>query len=401
MIKPLTLLFLAFAATLSAKEPTPKVTHLSEAKLAAVDAKIQSLIDNKKMAGCVVAVSHRGNIAYHKAFGMADSAAEKLMEKDTIFRIFSMSKGITSACAMMLVEEGKISLDDPVSKHLPQLKNLEVYGKDGNVKPQREPTIRDLLRHTAGFGYGWSGNAVDNMYAKKGVLGGSLEELITKLSELPLHFEPGTKWMYGVSTDVLGRVIEVVSGKSLNVFFKDRVFDPLDMPDTSFQLPKEKVDRFSANYSGKLDIIDKPAESKYLNPPKMLSGGGGLVSTTSDYMRFLQMIANQGELDGKRLLKEKSVKLMSTNQLPDSIPFISIGGDRKGVGFGLGFSVITKEGQFDTGAVNGEFGWGGAASTHYWISPKDELIVVAMQQQMPFTFVLEFSIKKLIYDAFD
>lgn len=352
------------------------------------------------MAGCVVAVSRRGQLAYFKAFGMADTEDKVKMEKNTIFRIFSMTKAITSAAALMLVEEGKIALDDPVSKHLPQLKDLEVNAKKGNQKAEREMTVRDLLRHTSGLGYGWTGDAVDKMYGEKGVMDGSLEEMVERLGGIPLHYQPGKDWQYSVSVDVLGRVIEVASGKSLDTVFSERLFQPLDMRDTGFQLPKEKAGRLTANYAGgSLKIIEKPGKSKYLETPKMLSGGGGLVSTTRDYMRFLQMIANGGEFEGKRYLKKETVDLMRTNQLPESIPHIAIGLPRPGVGFGLGFSVRYKDTIWDPDARIGEYGWGGAASTHYWVSPKDELIVVAMQQQMPFSFALEQGIKKLIYEA--
>ena len=396
------LVFLVAASGVFAKEMpnvSPKPAGLSEEKIAAVDAKIQALIEKKKIAGCVVAISRHGQLGYHKAFGMADTSKKKEMQKDTIFRIFSMTKAITSAAALMLLDEGKLGLDDPVSKHLPTLKGLEVYAKSGNKKTDREMTVRDLLRHTSGLGYGWGISAVDKMYQEKGVSNGSLEEMVERLSEIPLNSQPGKKWQYSVSTDVLGRLVEVVSGKSLDAFFTERFFTPLDMKDTGFQLPKEKVDRFSANYSGKLAIIEHPAKSKYLEKPKMLSGGGGLVSTTRDYMRFLQMIANGGEFEGTRYLKEETVELMTTNQLPEGIPHIAIGLPRPGVGFGLGFSVRYKDSLWDPHARLGEYGWGGAASTHYWVSPKDELIVVAMQQQMPFSFELELAIKKLIYEA--
>lgn len=393
---------LLVSTLLSAKEMPqvpPQEAGMSLEKLAAVDAKIEQMIADKKMAGCVVAVARRGKMVYFKPFGMADTATETPMRKDTIFRIFSMTKAVTTAAALMLVEEGKVALDDPVSKHLPQLKGLEVYDEAGNRKADPEMTVRDLIRHTSGLSYGWSANAVDKLYAEKAVLGGSLGEMVDRLAEIPLSFQPGTAWQYGVSSDVLGRLVEVVAGKPLDAFFAERIFKPLDMTDTGFQLPADKVGHFSANYSPQLAVIEKPSESKYLREPKMLSGGGGLLSTARDYMRFLQMIANGGELDGKRLLKPETVRLMTTNQLPESIKNIAIGLPRPGIGFGLGFSVCYKKTLFDPGAVVGEFGWGGAASTHYWVSPKHELVVVAMQQQMPFSFALEFGIKKLIYEA--
>ena len=257
-------------------------------------------------------------------------------------------------------------------------------------------SVRDLLRHTSGLTYGYFGNtAVDKMYRAKGVLNrkSSLQDMINKLSKIPLLDQPGTKWHYSVSTDVLGYLVQKISGQPLNEFFRQKIFEPLDMKDTAFYIPKEKANRFAACYgpteNGGLKIVDEPRNSQYLSPPLLFSGGGGLVSTARDYLRFSQMLLNKGQLDDKRLLDSETVEMMTSNQLPDSVK------RGEGEGFGLGFSVRLRNGKFP----QGEYGWGGAASTHFWISPKDELIVIALSQYMPFSSQLQNAIKSIIYDS--
>jgi CubicO group peptidase (beta-lactamase class C family) len=257
-------------------------------------------------------------------------------------------------------------------------------------------TIRDLLRHTSGLTYGYFGNTpVDKMYMARSVLKqkSSLQDMINKLGEIPLLYKPGTKWHYSVSTDVLGYLVQKISGQPLNEFFRQNIFEPLDMKDTAFYVPNEKVYRFAACYgpgqNGELRLIDDPAQSQYLAQPSLFSGGGGLVSTARDYLRFSQMLLNKGQLDGKRLLRSETVEMMTSNQLPDSVK------RGAGEGFGLGFSVRLRDGRFP----KGEYGWGGAASTHFWISPKDELIVIALSQYMPFSSQLQNAVKSIIYDS--
>ncbi|MDA0813423.1 MAG: serine hydrolase, partial [Verrucomicrobia bacterium] len=230
----------------------PESVGMSAEKLTAVDAALQQLIADKKIAGCVVVVTRHGELAYFKAFGMADIESGKPMTTDAIFRIFSMTKAITSASAMLLVEEGKLELDAPVSKYLSPFTGIEVFNEGGNMKADPEPTVRDLLRHTAGLSYGGGTSSVDRRYEVKGVMSGTLDKLVERVGEIPLLFQPGTAWTYSVATDVLGAVIEKASGKALDVFFRERIFEPLEMSDTGFQLPKEKVARFTANFSGEL-----------------------------------------------------------------------------------------------------------------------------------------------------
>ena len=375
---------------------SPKDVGMSSEKLAGVKPAVQALVDDEKIAGATVVVARKGKIAFFETFGMMDKEAKKPMAKDTILRFYSMTKPITSVAVMMLCEEGKIKLDDPVSKYIPQFKGLKVYAESGNEDTKRPVTVRDLLRHTSGLTYGFFGNTtVDKMYREKTIFDwqSSLEDMVDKLGEIPLLYQPGTKWHYSVSTDMLGRLVEIVSGQPLDKFFRKRIFKPLGMKDTAFHVPAKKVDRFAVCYgpklTGGLNVTDDPAKSRYLKKPVMLSGGGGLVSTAPDYLRFCQMLLNKGQLDGKRLLHAETVEMMTKNQLPDGV---SRGKDG---GFGLGFSVRTEDGKLP----KGEYGWGGMASTHFWISPRDELIVIALSQRIPFSSQLENTVKPIIYDS--
>jgi len=408
------LLPLLFLVTpLTAREPgvprelpaaKPEDVGMSSTKLDEIGPAVEGLIKNKKLAGASVIVLRKGRIVYRGNFGHRNRGRKLAVEDDTIFRIYSMSKGITSAAAMILAEQGKLGLDDPLHKFIPEMKDIKVWTKDGEVAPERPPTVRDLLRHTSGYSYGWGGHAVDRLAKKAKLLDRdiTLEEMGKRAAKVPLRFQPGSEWMYGISTDMLARVIEVASGKSFDEFLQTRLFGPLDMRDTSFHVPAEKKDRFSVVYgsAGLLIPVEPIVGSKFLKKPKHLSGGGGLVSTIRDYARFLQMIANRGEFQGRRYLKPESVKLMTTNQLPDEVGSIAFGKEvRHGVGFGLGFCVREKDTRWDPHARVGEFGWGGMASTHYWVSPRDQLVVVTMEQTVPYNWHLERTLKPIIYDA--
>jgi len=376
---------------------SPENVGMSSEKLARAKSSVQALIDNEKIAGASIIVARKGKIVLSETFGMMDQKAKKPMQPDTIFRIYSMSKPITSVAAMMLYEQGKLKLDDPISKYIPEFKGLKVYSESGKHDDQvRQMSVRDLLRHTSGLTYGYFGNtAVDKMYMANSILKreSSLQDMINKLSEIPLLYQPGTKWHYSVSTDVLGYLVQKISGQPLDKFFRQKIFEPLDMKDTDFYVPNEKVHRFAACYgpdqNGGLRVTDDPAKSQYLAQPLLFSGGGGLVSTARDYLRFSQMLLNKGQLDSKRLLRSETVEMITSNQLPDSVQ------RGEGEGFGLGFSVQLRDGRFP----QGEYGWGGAASTHFWISPKDELIVIALSQYMPFSSQLQNAVKSIIYDS--
>jgi CubicO group peptidase (beta-lactamase class C family) len=407
------LLFLALALPLAARDiapsrelpvSKPEQVGMSAEKLAEIGPTVGKLIKRRKLAGASVIVLRKGHVVYREDFGMRDRGRKSPAEDDTIFRIYSMSKAITSTAIMMLAERGKLGLDDPVHKFIPELKGTKVWTKEGEVAAQRAPTVRDLLRHTAGYGYGWGNHPVDALAKKADLLNRNitLEEMGRRAGSVPLRFQPGTQWMYGINTDMLGRIVEVASGQDFGTFLKKNLFDPLDMKDTGFHVPEANKDRFSVVYGGGGLLVptEKIERSPFLKKPKFQSGGGGLVSTIRDYARFLQMIAKRGEFQGRRYLKEPSVALMTTNQLPKEIKAISFGKEvRHGVGFGLGFAVRTADTAWDPHARLGEFGWGGMASTHYWVSPRDELVVVTMEQTVPYSWTLERALKPIIYDA--
>ena len=384
----------------------PEKVGMDARKLKLVDQKMEELIKEGRLAGGIVVVARKGKVVHFGTYGKRDIENDLPVEKDTIFRIYSMTKAITSVAALMLNEEGKLNLDDPLSKYFPSLKAMKVLEKDELVEAASEPTVADLLRHTSGLTYAWSSNKkISQAFKDAGVLfrDKKVVPMVSGMDKVPLLFQPGTDWVYGCSTDVLGGVVEVASGIPLDQFFRERIFKPLQMADTEFYVPADKSDRFAANYNykdGKLTLKDDPKTSRYLENPAFKSGGGGLCSTASDYMRFLLMIENGGQFEGKRYLKKKSVKLMTTNQIPKGGGWVTFGNEvREGVGFGHGFSVRVKMSDWDPDGRVGEYGWGGAASTHYWISPKDDLVVLTLEQVMPYSFNTEWALKGLIYDA--
>ena len=413
-ILPCTLLFLILFLTLLVDGQAkvllpmakPEKVGLDPKKLKAVDHKMEELIKEGRLAGGIVVVARKGKVVHFGTYGKRDIENNIPVEKDTIFRIYSMTKAITSVAALMLNEEGKLSLDDPLSKYFPSLKAMKVLDRDELVEAKSEATVADLLRHTSGLTYAWSSNKkISQALKDAGVLyrDKKVVPMISGMDKVPLLFQPGSDWVYGCSTDVLGGIVEVASGIPLDQFFRERIFKPLQMADTEFYVPANKAGRFAANYNykdGKLTLKDDPKTSQYLENPAFKSGGGGLCSTASDYMRFLLMIENGGKFDGKRYLKKKSVKLMTTNQIPKGGGWVTFGDEvREGVGFGHGFSVRVKMSDWDPDGRVGEYGWGGAASTHYWISPKDDLVVLTLEQVMPYTFNTEWVLKGLIYDA--
>jgi len=374
----------------------PEAVGMSGKGLAKVTSKVQKLVDDRKIAGAITMVARRGKIVHFETYGLRDVDEKQPVTKDTIMRFYSMTKPITTVAAMILYDEGRFKLDDPVEKYIPEMKGLKVYHDTQPVEPIRKVTVRDLMRHTSGLTYGIFGNSpVDQIYRKQRILGSrNLQAMVEKLGRIPLMYQPGTRWHYSVSVDVLGCLVEKVSGRKLDVFFRERIFGPLDMRDTAFFVPRTKVDRFSSCYAPGpegLKVKDRFNASRYLTPPSFLSGGGGLVSTARDYMRFCQMLINKGELFGVRVLKAETVDTMTKNQLPEGVHW---GGNN---GFGLGFSV-QLQGR-GSAAHAGEYGWGGAASTHFWISPKDGLVVVALSQLMPFTPQLQNAVKPLVYEA--
>jgi CubicO group peptidase (beta-lactamase class C family) len=386
---------------------TPEEVGLASSRLAHIGAVMNRHVTEKQIPGAAGLIARRGKIAYQEAFGMADVEAGKPMRLDTIHRIYSMTKPVTSVAVMMLYEEGKFQLNDPVAKYLPEFAKMQVAidekdpqtGKPTlKTAPAKRPvTVRDLLRHTAGLTYGFfSDTLVDQEYRKARILSDlNLAEFVTNLSKIPLLYEPGTRWHYSVSVDVLGRLVEVLSGKPFDQFLQERIFAPLDMRDTGFYVPADKKDRFAKLYSptkdGKIqpavicatrqECVEKfpNAVPSYLEPPTLPSGGGGLVSTAYDYLRFCQMLLNKGQYDGKRLLSRKTVQLMSSDNL-GTIP-----GMGPGAGFGLGFAVSKAPGEAGMMGSAGEYNWGGAAGTRFWIDPQEELIGIFMIQILPHT----------------
>ena len=385
----------------------PGAVGMSADKLASIDTVMAKLLEQKKLAGGIVLVARKGKIAHFKAYGLADIETKRAMKTSDIVRIYSMTKAIAATAAMILVDEGKLKVSAPVSKYIPEFADLKVFHKDGNIDPNRPMIVQDLMTHTSGLTYGFFGQTeIDKKYIKANMLGRrtSLKEMCQKLGELPLLYSPGEDWIYSVSSDVLGRVVEVAAKQPFGEFMKKRILEPLDMHDTDFYVHADKIDRFVPNYTSSFGFqqVDGTTTSQFVTVPGLYSGGGGLLSTARDYLRFLQMIANSGELHGKRIVSEKSVKLLTTNQLPPKVKWIKFGKhERTGVGYGLGFSVRVEKSSFDVDSHIGEYGWGGAASTHYWVSPKDDLVVITLEQTMPYSFSTEFALKPLIYGAIE
>ena len=391
---------------------------ISSERLLRVDHALQRYVDQEKLAGIVALLAREEQVCYFERFGQMSRETGMPMRLDTIFRIYSMTKPITSVAAMMLWEEGRFQLDDPVSRYIPKLGRMKVYQENGNgsgsasVEPDRPMTIRDLLTHTSGLTYGqWlrDESEVDRMYHEADLLnrGQTLEEMVEKLSELPLAFQPGTRWCYSVATDIVARLVEVISGMPFDEYLHQMIFEPLGMPDTGFHVPEEKIERLATTYgpnmSNGLKPIDTPADG-FGRPARFLGGGGGLVSTALDYLRFSQMMLNKGELDGVRLLGRRTVELMTTNHLPpELLPFSispSTSGFSKGYGFGLGFAVMTDLTQSTAMGSEGEYTWGGAANTYFWVDPQEQLIGILLTQFMPmFHYNIDREFRVLAYQA--
>ncbi len=378
---------------------SPNEAGLSKERLDRIGQTMQQHIAENRVAGAIGLIARRGKIGYFESWGMMDKESNKPMRKDAIFRIYSMTKAVTGVATMILYEEGRFFLNDPVSKYLPELSGMKVAvektdaaGKrvlSHTVPAEREITIRDLLRHTSGLNYqGPRDEKGDPMFAKAGVgdPGITIEEAVKRIGKVPLVHQPGTIWDYSVSQDVLGRLIEVVSGKTLDKFFEERIFKPLGMVDTGFHVPQEKWDRLTTLYTPNPDKTIKrhagPPQESYKKPATLLLGGAGLVSTAMDYARFCQMLLNGGELDGARILSRKTVELMSADHLGD-LP--RVGNLLPPGGFGLTFRVNLGPGKDGNIGSEGAYMWGGAAGTRFWIDPKERMIGVFMTQILPHT----------------
>lgn len=387
----------------------PEEVGLSSERLERIGEVFQDYVEEGRIAGAVGMVLRNGKLAYVDAWGMRDLEAGDVMEEDDLFKICSMTKPVASVAVMTLYEEGHFFLSDPIGRYLPALANLRVANlaeaSAGQEIPteraRRQVTIHDLLRHTSGFTYGdLSNTVVDAVYREREILyQPTLEDQVAALGEIPLLYQPGTQWNYSVSVDVLGRLVEVVSGQPFDVFLRERIFDPLGMADTGFRVPDSKSDRVAPTYghSGP-DRALGPGDTSICDlPPTLFSGGAGLRSTAQDYARFAQMLLNGGELDGARILGRKTVELMTVDHLEEGMPtgFLS-----PGWSFGLGFTVKTEAGLDGLPSSVGEYNWIGIQGTSFWVDPEEDLVGVFMVQIRPnrdITFRDQF--KRLVYQA--
>ena len=395
----------AFGAEIPRAEPAE--VGLSQERLDRITDAMNRNVEKGHLAGAIGVVARKGKVAYWETVGMADIQAKVPMRDDAIFRIYSMTKPIVGVALMTLYEEGKFALRDPVKNHIPELGGLKVLADGEEVPARREMTVQDLMRHTAGMTYGIFGDSqVDKMYVDADVLNGnqSVAHFVKKLSKLPLKHQPGSAWEYSVSVDVQGRLIEVLSGKDLATFLRERVFEPLGMRDTGFTVPPEKKDRFAQVYVKTEDKrgIEPAApgrSSRYFDyESRWYSGGGGLVSTTRDYLRFCQMLVNGGVLGGKRVLSRKTVDLMTIDHLASVPRAASI--SRPGYGFGLDFAVHLDKAESGLNGSVGEYNWGGLAGTSFWVDPAEEMIGLYMIQMLPPRFSNSGSqFKRLAYQA--
>jgi CubicO group peptidase (beta-lactamase class C family) len=381
-------------------------------------------IEPGQIAGCQTLIARFGEVVYERSLGRADLARGTEVADDSIFRIYSMTKPITSVALMMLHERGLFQLYDPIERFVPEWSEQRVWvsgeGSNMQCEPLKRPiTFRDLLTHTGGLTYGGGlpgvgvEHPVDHVYREHQIrtFPGKepLSVFLRKLGRVPLMFQPGARFMYSVSTDACGALVELLSGQPFQEFLHEHVFEPLNMRDTAFFVPEDKRTRFAANYQRRpdktLELIDDPGTSQYLRPPVFYSGGGGLVGTSRDYLRFCEMLRRGGELDGQRLLAPRTIQLMLKNHLPGGklLSSLAVGryaeSNTQGIGFGLGFASTVD--QAEAGSVSqGEYYWGGAASTIFWIDPKEELVVIFMTQLMPSrTFDFRGQLKSLVYSS--
>ena len=415
LIRCLCFLMLAGAAGLAQSGPLPQASPeevgLSPERLGRVDAAMQKAVDSGELPGAVVFIARDGQLAYAKSFGWQDREKKIPMSNDSIFRLYSMTKPVVSVAAMILVEEGKLGLQEPVSKYIPEFKSMKVGTEsrdaDGKVvltlaDAKRQITVQDLLRHTSGLTYGVLGapNAIKKMYLDAQIFSQKwvLADFVKALAKLPLQSEPGTTWEYSHSTDVLGRVVEVASGQTLDVFLAERIFEPLKMVDTAFQVPATKLNRLAQPmpdvYTGKSpELID------FSKTQSFFAGGHGLVSTAGDYLRFAQMLANGGELEGARILGPRIVEYMTSNHLNPQIDKGSTYLPGPGYGFGLGFATRTDRGQSEWPGSPGDFFWSGYAGTYFWVDPEEELVPVLMTQEPLRRQYYRVLMRNLVYQA--
>ena len=374
---------------------------MSSDRLQRIDEVMQAYIDRNEIAGAVTLVARRGKVVHFSAIGRRDAESGTPMTHDTIFRIASMTKPIASVALMMLYEEGHFQLRDPISKWLPEFADMQVAvpapdqerlaGRYKLVPAARPITVQQVLTHTAGLPNAYRGIMQPEFeeMASQTKPGDTVGDMLQRLSTLPLNFHPGDAWEYSRATDIVGRLVEVMSGQTLDDFLKERLFEPLEMSDTHFYLPESKLTRFATLYrpddNGKMELAEVPTvESRFVAEPHVyFSGAGGLVSTARDYFRFHQMMLNGGELEGTRILSRKTVELMTTNHTGDKGIWLT----GPGYGFGLGYAIVTDLGQSGSPRSEGSYYWGGAYGTIFWVDPKEELIGILMEQIRPYTHI--------------
>lgn len=373
---------------------SPESVGMSSSRLDTLKQRLQQVLDEELTGGIQVLIARRGGVVMYENLGYADVEERRPVSEETLFRIYSMTKPITGTAMMMLYEEGRYSMSDPLSKHIPEFADLKVYdGTDENgdlilVKPDREPTIHDLMQHTAGLAYGIFGDdtPVDRMYVDQtiGNYDETLQVLIDELAATPLLYQPGTRWVYSVAVDVQGYLIEKWTGKTAGEYLQEKLFEPLGMDQTMAWVPPEDARLLANVYThdqdGNRAVFDGNLASNHFRQPGGFSGGGQLISTADDYWRFSQMLLNGGEFDGVRYLSPRTVDMMRDHRLPAGVSLSADGS----TGFGLNFGVITDASGIDYPASDGEYFWGGLASTVFWIDPKEELIVVMLTQYLPF-----------------
>lgn len=386
----------AEARNLSLPEAKPESVGFSSERLKRLDAGMKAVVDSKQLAGIATVVTRNGRVVQQMTYGQADTAGGKPMQMDSIVRIYSMTKPITGVALMMLYEEGKWKPSDPISRHIPEFKDLKVYagnGPDGQpqfVAPSHAPTMGELMSHTAGFTYGVFGaTPVDKLYQQSSPLAAaSLQEFIDRMAKLPLLYQPGEGWVYSVGVDIQGYLVEKLSGKPFPEFLQERIFAPLGMSDTAFYVPNGKMSRLATIYQWGADGLSAMPHDKGVNEaPGLPSGGGGLYSTANDYLRFAQMLANKGQLYGKRLLAPSTVALMTANHVPEGVKNqngkFGIGNYRMQPGFGFGFDVAIYEEPLEIGSPTGKgtYLWDGLAGTWFWIDPTNDVVFLGIIQR--------------------
>ncbi len=395
----------------------------SKGRLTALDEHLRiNYVEPQRYPGVLTGIYRGGELAHVSPIGLRDIEGNKPVQRDTIFRIYSMSKPITSVALMTLYEKGLFQLDDPVSEYIPQFKNLEVfasgvYGNFETTPVAREMTIRDLLSHQSGLTYGFVNRTnVDHAYRDAGIgelkTTGTLQNMIDSLSQIPLEFSPGDRWNYSVSTDVCGYLVEIISGRPFDAFLKEVIFEPLGMVDTGFYVKETEKDRLAASYqyneNGPPIRVGDFEGGDYTRNPSFFSGGGGLVSTLDDYMAFCQMILGNGTFKDEMILGRKTIDLMGANHLANGVDLEHVAFGRwsetqyRGVGFGLGFSVLLDPAASQVSGSKGELAWGGAASTAFWVDKTEDMAVVFLTQLLPSSsYNVRRELRTLVYSAID